>query len=132
MIKVEGPIDRPLLGYLEERLDEAVADEAVVVLQLDSPGTLNEDAVALADRVASLPVPVIVWVGTVPARASGAGLLLLYASSLAATAPGAQVDPRAESTWSMSTTSPMDWTRTSTAGSRRGVATWTGPSKTAR
>lgn len=93
VIKVEGPIDRPLLGYLEESLDEAVADGAIVVLQLDAPGTLNGDAVALADRIASVPVPVVVWVGAVPARASGAGLLLLYASSFAATAPGAQIGP---------------------------------------
>ncbi|HEX6844144.1 MAG TPA: NfeD family protein [Actinomycetota bacterium] len=93
VIKVEGPIDAPLLGYLQERLDEAVAAGAVVVLQLDSPGSMGEDAVALADRVASLEVPVLVWVGAVPARASGAGLLLLYASSLVSVAPGSQTGP---------------------------------------
>jgi len=93
IIKVEGAIDAPLLGYLQERLDTAVADGAVVVLQLDSPGALDEDAVALADRIVSLPVPVIVWVGTVPAEASGAGLLMLYASSVAAVAPGSQTGP---------------------------------------
>lgn len=93
IIKVQGSIDAPLLGYLHERLDAAVADDAVVVLQLDSPGTLDEDAVALADRIVGLQVPVIVWVGTVPATASGAGLLLLYASSVAAVAPGSQTGP---------------------------------------
>lgn len=93
VIKVEGAIDGPLLGFLNERLDVAVADGAVVVLQLDSAGTLGEDAEALADRVANLPVPVIVWVGTVPARASGGGLLLMYASSVAAVAPGSQTGP---------------------------------------
>jgi len=70
-----------------------VAANAVLVLQLDSPGTLGQDAVALADRVANLPIPVIVWVGTVPARASGAGLMLMEASSLAAVAPGPQTGP---------------------------------------
>jgi membrane-bound serine protease (ClpP class) len=54
---------------------------------------MDEDAIALAERVVSMPVPVISWVGPVPARASGAGLLLLHASSLAAVAPGAQVGP---------------------------------------
>lgn len=93
VIEVEGAIDGPLLAFVNERLDVAVADGAVVVLQLDSAGTMGEDAVALADRVADLPVPVIVWVGTVPARASGAGLLLMYASSVAAVAPGAQTGP---------------------------------------
>ena len=35
----------------------------------------------------------IVWVGTVPAKASGAGLLLLYASSYASVAPAPQTGP---------------------------------------
>ena len=93
VIKVEGAIDRPLLGYLNERLNAAERDGAVVVLQLDTAGTLNEDGVALARRVAGMRVPVIAWVGPAPARASGAGLLLLYASSLAAVSPGSQTGP---------------------------------------
>jgi membrane-bound serine protease (ClpP class) len=93
VIKVEGPIDPPLLSYLHERLDEAVQADAVVVLQLDSPGTMGEDGLSLADEVAKLSVPVLTWVGSVPARASGAGLLLLYASSVSAVAPGSQTGP---------------------------------------
>ena len=93
VIKVEGAIDRPLLGYIDERLDAAVEEGAVVVLQLDTAGTLNEDGVALAQRLVDLPVPVVTWVGPAPARASGAGLLLMYASSLAAVSPGSQTGP---------------------------------------
>src|SRR5688500_10551655 len=88
VLKVEGPLDAPLLDFVYGRLDAAAADGTVVVLQLDTPGTMGEDAIALADRVAAMPVPVIAWVGPVPAEASGAGLLLLHASSLAAVAPG--------------------------------------------
>ena len=95
VIKVEGAIDAPLLSYLHDRLQQAVDRGAIVVLELDSPGTLGQDGVALADEVANLPVPVLTWVGPVPARASGAGLLLLYASSLAAVAPGSQTGPLA-------------------------------------
>jgi membrane-bound serine protease (ClpP class) len=94
VIKVEGAIDRPLLGYLHDALDRAEREGAIVVLQLDTSGTLDEDGVALADRVADLSVPVIAWVGPAPARASGAGLLLMYASSLAAVSPGSQTGPR--------------------------------------
>lgn len=93
VIKVEGAIDRPLLGYLNDRLDAAESAGAIVVLQLDTAGTLDEDGVALAERVATLSVPVITWVGPAPARASGAGLLLMYASSLAAVSPGSQTGP---------------------------------------
>jgi membrane-bound serine protease (ClpP class) len=93
IVKVEGTLDGPLLRFLDERIDLAVSQGATLVLQLDTPGTLDEDGVALGQRLVELPIPVVVWVGTVPAKASGAGLLLLYASSLAAVAPGSQTAP---------------------------------------
>jgi membrane-bound serine protease (ClpP class) len=93
VIELQGPIDRPLLAYLEERLDEAEQAGAIVVLQLDTPGMMGQDALALADRVARLEVPVLTWVGPVPARASGGGLLLMLASSLAGVSPGSQTGP---------------------------------------
>ena len=93
VLRVEGAIDRTLLPYLEDRLDQAERDGAVVVLQIDSPGTLGHDGVVLAQRVADLDVPVLAWVGPTPATAAGAGLLLMYASSLAGVAPGSQTGP---------------------------------------
>ena len=95
MLKVEGAIDRPLLGYLDDRLTSAEAAGAVVVLQLDTSGTLDQDGVALAQRLVDMDVPVIAFVGptTSPTNASGAGLLVMYASSLAAVSPGSQTGP---------------------------------------
>jgi membrane-bound serine protease (ClpP class) len=93
VIEVQGPIDRPLLSYLEERLTEAERAGAIAVLQLDTPGMLGENALALAERVARLEVPVLTWVGPVPATASGGGLLLMLASSVAGVSPGSQTGP---------------------------------------
>ena len=93
VIEVQGPIDRPLLAYLEERLAEAERAGAIAVLQLDTPGMLGQNGVALAERVARLDVPVLTWVGPVPAKASGGGLLLMLASSLAGVSPGSQTGP---------------------------------------
>jgi membrane-bound serine protease (ClpP class) len=93
VIEVAGPIDRPLRGYLEERLTDAERSGAIVVLQLDTPGALGRGGIALAERVAHLEVPVLTWVGPVPAKASGAGLLLMLASSLAGVSPGSQTGP---------------------------------------
>lgn len=93
VIPVQGAIDRPLLGYLTGKLEAAEAEGATVVLELNTSGTLDEDPIALAELVANLKVPVIAWVGPVPAKAAGAGLLLMYASSIAAVQPGAQVGP---------------------------------------
>src|SRR5947208_2281621 len=70
VIKIEGTLDRPLLGFVNGMLDDATTRGATVVLELDSAGGIGQGAVALADRIASMPVPVIVWVGPVPARAS--------------------------------------------------------------
>jgi membrane-bound serine protease (ClpP class) len=93
VIEVDGPIDRPLLAYVDERLAEAERAGAIVVLELDTPGALGQDGVVLAERVAHLEVPVLAWVGPAPAKASGAGLLLMLASSLAAVSPGSQTGP---------------------------------------
>ncbi len=93
VVKVEGALDRIVAGYLEEILREAEATGAVVVLQLDSPGALGRPGVVLAERVARARVPVVTWVGPAPARASGAGLLLMAASSVAAVSPGSQTGP---------------------------------------
>ena len=93
IVKVEGALDRPLIAFVNDALDAAEAAHATVVLELDSAGSFGEAGVALADRIASMPIPVLVWIGPVPAKASGAGLLLLYASSLAAVAPGSQTGP---------------------------------------
>jgi len=93
VVKVEGALDRPLLGYVNARLDDAEARGATVVLELDSAGGIGDEAIGLADRLVAMRVPVIVWVGPVPAKASGAGLLLLLASSLPAVAPGSQTGP---------------------------------------
>src|SRR3954453_9855501 len=88
VIKVEGAIDRPLTGYLEAQIDQAVGDDAVIVLQLVSAGSIGRDGVALAQQLVGLPVPVLVWVGAVPARASGAGMLLTETTARAGGGPG--------------------------------------------
>jgi len=93
VVKVEGALDRIVAGYLDDVLREAEASGAVVVLQLDSPGAIDRAGLALAERVARARVPVVSWVGPAPARATGAALLLVSASSLAAVSPGSQTGP---------------------------------------
>jgi membrane-bound serine protease (ClpP class) len=75
--KVDGSIDRTLASYLVESIEEAEREGSTLVLQLDSAGTLDQDAVALAERIHDASVPVIVWVGPSPAKAAGTGLLFL-------------------------------------------------------
>jgi membrane-bound serine protease (ClpP class) len=93
VVKVDGSIDRTVASYLLGSIEDAERSGSTLVLQLDSAGTLDEDAIVLAERIHDASVPVIVWVGPAPAKAAGAGLLFLYAASLGAVAPGAGIGP---------------------------------------
>jgi membrane-bound serine protease (ClpP class) len=93
VVKVDGVIDRPVADYLVSTLEDAEARGDTVIVQLNTPGTLDVDPVTLARRVFDARVPVIVWVGPSGSHAMGGGLLLLYASSYAATSPGSGVGP---------------------------------------
>jgi membrane-bound serine protease (ClpP class) len=90
---VDGSIDHVLASFIRDQVREAESSGATLVLQLDSAGTLGEDAVALAEDIHAATIPVIVWVGPSPAKAQGAGLLLMYAASMGAVAPGVGVGP---------------------------------------
>jgi membrane-bound serine protease (ClpP class) len=93
VLKVDGSIDRTMASYLEDGIATAEHDGSIVVIQLDTPGTLDRDPIELAGRIHAARVPVVVWVGPAPARASGAGVLFLAAASLGAIAPGVGVGP---------------------------------------
>ena len=93
VLQVSGSIDRTLAGYLEDGIAEGERDGSVVVIELDTAGTLDQDGLAIARRIHAATVPVVVWVGPTPARAAGAGLLFLEASSVPAVAPGAGIGP---------------------------------------
>src|ERR1041384_4004719 len=61
VVKVDGSIDGTIARYLLDRLGEAESSGATLVVQLDSAGTLDQDAVALATRIFEATVPVVVW-----------------------------------------------------------------------
>lgn len=93
VVRIDGSIDRTQAGYLRDSITQAQEDGSTVVIQLDSAGTLDEDAVGIAEQIHEATVPVIVWVGPSPAHAKGAALLFMYAAGLAAVAPGVGVGP---------------------------------------
>ncbi|MGH2678148.1 MAG: NfeD family protein, partial [Actinomycetota bacterium] len=89
VVDLQGVIDPTLASYLEGRLDEAAETGAeVVVVQLDTPGGLDVSMRDMVKRIVRSPVPVAVWVGPPGARAASAGVFLVYASHVAAMAPG--------------------------------------------
>jgi membrane-bound serine protease (ClpP class) len=93
IVKVNGVIDRSMQDYLLGALADAESRDSAVILQLNTPGSLGIDGAALAGRIFTASVPVIVWIGPTPAHAMGTGLELVYASSYAVVAPGAGIGP---------------------------------------
>jgi membrane-bound serine protease (ClpP class) len=89
VVDLQGVIDPTLAAYLETRIDAAAEEGAeVVVVQLDTPGGLDLSMRDMVKRIVRSPVPVAVWVGPPGARAASAGVFLVYASHVAAMAPG--------------------------------------------
>lgn len=89
VVEVRGVIDPTNAGYLTETIDAAIESGAeVVVIMLDTPGGLIESMREMVQQILRSPVPVVVWVGPPGARAASAGVFLVYASHVAAMAPG--------------------------------------------
>jgi membrane-bound serine protease (ClpP class) len=93
VVKVDGVIDGSMRDYLLSTIDDAERDGSQVVIQLDTAGALNVDAVEVAQRIASSRVPVVVWIGPGGARATGAGLLMVASAGLSVISPGSGVGP---------------------------------------
>lgn len=93
VLKVDGIIDRPMFDYLIGSIDDSEAAGSVVVIQLNTLGTLGVDASALIDRVTCAKVPVIVWVGPPGSHAQGMGAVMAASASLASVSPGSGIGP---------------------------------------
>jgi membrane-bound serine protease (ClpP class) len=89
---IDGVIDPTSAGHLEDVIRRANDDGAeVVIIQLDTPGGLDVSMREMVQGILRSPVPVVVWVGPQGARAASAGVFLVYASHVAAMAPGTNV-----------------------------------------
>ncbi len=89
VLDVEGPIGPATSGYLKSGLETAAErGSAVVVLRMDTPGGLDSAMRDIIRAIIASPVPVATYVAPGGARAASAGTYILYASHVAAMAPG--------------------------------------------
>lgn len=88
-IEIDGAIGPASARQLKEGLATAVARNAeVVILELNTPGGLATSMREMIADIVASPIPVIGYVAPSGAHAASAGTYILYATHLAAMAPG--------------------------------------------
>lgn len=89
VLHVNGAISPATAEYVTRGLERAKArGVSLVVLQMDTPGGLDTSMRDIIRAILDSPVPVASFVSPSGARAASAGTYILYASHIAAMAPG--------------------------------------------
>lgn len=75
--------------YVERAIEKATLLQAtLIIIQMDTPGGLDSAMRSIIKNITNSSVPVAVYVAPTGARAASAGTYILYASHIAAMAPG--------------------------------------------
>jgi membrane-bound serine protease (ClpP class) len=92
VVDVAGAISVATARQIAHAIDQAKTEDATaIVIRLDTPGGLVSATRDIIRAIIAAPVPIIVYVAPSGARAASAGTYIVYASHLAAMAPGTNI-----------------------------------------
>ncbi len=90
--EIDGTINPITKDFLLRVIEEARRDNAaLLILRLDTPGGLLESTKDMVQAIFQSPVPVVIWVGPVGARAASAGAFITMAADVAVMASGTHI-----------------------------------------
>lgn len=84
---IKGAILPITATYVIRGIDQAEKDNAICVIQMDTPGGLSDSMDEIIKKIHSSTVPVVVYVYPHGARAASAGTYIMYAAHIAAMCP---------------------------------------------
>lgn len=90
--KYEGIINPPGAEFVVKSIEKAEKEEAdIYILQLDTPGGLDESMRIIVKKIFDSKIPVCVYVFPLGARAASAGAFITVAAHIAAMSPGTNI-----------------------------------------